>query len=281
MGYRAPVPNVLPVDWLPGRIFTTEDDPDRVQVPHEAPEDVLRADNGWCSTHLMVEDVDLSRVSTSWRYKTGFAKMVHGVLLPQECQALIECSNKKGFTPALLNIGLRKQQYRPEIRLNHRCIVDEGVVAEVLWQRLRDIVPSEWHGRNAQSINERMRFLCYHEPEQRFDAHFDGDFTRAGDHPRAGETSCITLQVYLNDGFSGGHTSFICKNDEAPVKVIPRQGSVLAFSQNLLHEGSAVEAGIKYTMRTEVMYAPKDQPLRSGTGQLQLDAASDSSKVPD
>lgn len=34
----------------------------------------------------------------------------------------------------------------------------------------------------------------------------------------------------------------------------PLAGSVLLFTQDLLHEGSEVKAGIKYTMRSEVMY---------------------------
>ena len=31
---------------------------------------------------------------------------------------------------------------------------------------------------------------------------------------------------------------------------------LLVFTQNLLHEGSLVRQGVKYTMRTEVMYRP-------------------------
>ena len=41
----------------------------------------------------------------------------------------------------------------------------------------------------------------------------------------------------------------------------PKGGSALVFTQNLLHEGSLVKKGIKYTMRTEIMYRQK--PVKS------------------
>ena len=37
-------------------------------------------------------------------------------------------------------------------------------------------------------------------------------------------------------------------------KVQPCAGSVLMFSQDLRHEGSLVKGGVKYVIRTEVMY---------------------------
>ena len=71
--------------------------------------------------------------------------------------------------------------------------------------------------------------------------------------------SRITIQMYLHDvpeGF-GGATTFIGK-DEGNFACQPRCGSALIFTQNLLHEGSLVKEGIKYTMRTEVMYRPNE-----------------------
>jgi|EP00670_Eutreptiella_braarudii_P005862 hypothetical protein len=254
----APQPTILKVDWLPGRVFTVKDDPDRALQPHVLPK-VLAKEQRWDKDHLSTEAVDVSLAETGafrCRDPATFAMLVHGVLLPEECKALIAMANTKGFTPALLNIGYGRQQYMPEIRLNQRCIIDEPHVADLLWQRLQHVIPKEWHGRCAQSVNERLRILCYHEPGQVFEAHFDGNFTRRGDHPRAGETSFVTLQVYLNEGFTGGHTSFISRDHEKVAKVAPTQGSVLMFSQDLFHEGSPIEDGFKYTLRTEVMYAP-------------------------
>lgn len=37
----------------------------------------------------------------------------------------------------------------------------------------------------------------------------------------------------------------------------PRQGSVLLFNHHITHDGGTVESGLKYLMRTEVMYSKK------------------------
>ena len=66
----------------------------------------------------------------------------------------------------------------------------------------------------------------------------------------------LTLQLYLNDVplEAGGQTTFLDDAQRHRVPFEPRAGSALLFSQNLLHEGSLLRAGHKYTMRTDVMY---------------------------
>ncbi|MGK3760948.1 MAG: hypothetical protein ACI8RD_013266, partial [Bacillariaceae sp.] len=85
--------------------------------------------------------------------------------------------------------------------------------------------------------------------------------------------SYLTFLIYLNDNFDGGETKFYypvstttsTNNDNDNEKtslvargVIPKRGSVLVFPQgntaSLLHEGSAVTKGIKYVIRTDVLY---------------------------
>lgn len=57
-------------------------------------------------------------------------------------------------------------------------------------------------------------------------------------------------------GLLGGATSFIGEYDaKDAVRVFPKAGSVLIFQQrNLIHGGDDVFRGVKYTMRTDVMY---------------------------
>jgi hypothetical protein len=77
--------------------------------------------------------------------------------------------------------------------------------------------------------------------------------------------SRLTFLIYLNDGcaFEGGCTTFFIPAatvgvlDAWPVK--PVAGSVMAFPHGdtggaLLHEGSAVFAGEKQIIRTDVLY---------------------------
>ena len=85
-----------------------------------------------------------------------------------------------------------------------------------------------------------------------FKAHNDGKYMR----PDGSQASFITIQLYLNEGMQGGNTTFLSDDDDAEkaVGVEPRVGRVLVFQHNIRHEGSLLSAGIKYTMRTDIMY---------------------------
>ncbi|KAJ5788381.1 Prolyl 4-hydroxylase alpha subunit [Penicillium paradoxum] len=55
----------------------------------------------------------------------------------------------------------------------------------------------------------------------------------------------------------GGATSFMADMDSRdPVRIFPKTGSILIFQQrNLFHGGDDVFRGVKYTVRTDVMFA--------------------------
>lgn len=74
----------------------------------------------------------------------------------------------------------------------------------------------------------------------------------------------FTIHLYLNDSqqevgksvdLIGGATSFLSRGEEHKVDVDPKAGRVLIFQhRGLLHSGDAVKKGIKYTMRTDIVY---------------------------
>ena len=76
--------------------------------------------------------------------------------------------------------------------------------------------------------------------------------------------SHYTLQLYLNDAVDenptsdqvvGGETSFLSRDRKRRVDIQPKAGSVLLFQhEGLLHEGAVVKEGMKYTMRTDIVY---------------------------
>lgn len=83
--------------------------------------------------------------------------------------------------------------------------------------------------------------------------------------PDGEERSYVTLHLYLNESdtsapegkLEGGATTFhSCSyNDDLKLDVEPKTGRVLIFQhRNLLHSGADVTAGIKLTMRTDLMY---------------------------
>ncbi|KAI9701928.1 MAG: hypothetical protein M1836_001272 [Candelina mexicana] len=128
-------------------------------------------------------------------------------------------------------------------------------------------------------LNKRMRFLRYGRG-QFFREHCDGSYN----NEKTGEKSFYTLHLYLNDSvqghlasttlptqheltqttdeleeepLQGGATTFHSDdaNNKKTLDVHPKAGRVLIFQHNgLLHSGNDVTAGVKYTMRTDLMY---------------------------
>ncbi len=169
---------------------------------------------------------------------------IAGVLRPAECAAMIERIKALGPTAAPITTAAGFVM-RPDIRNNTRVMFDDVPLAADLFARIAATVPARLCDRRPAGVNERFRCYCY-EPGQRFALHYDGAFTRS-----ASERSELTLMVYLNDGFDGGTTVF----HDFGVEVPPRAGSALMFQHQLLHEGCVVQSGVKYVLRTDVMYA--------------------------
>jgi predicted 2-oxoglutarate/Fe(II)-dependent dioxygenase YbiX len=160
-----------------------------------------------------------------------------------ECAAWIASAAAEGFEEA--TVSTRKGALRDEsVRNNSRVVRDDVALAAMVWRRLRDHVPAFLDGRQATGINERFRFYRY-APGERFAGHVDGAYRRAN-----GEESRLTLMIYLNDDFTGGETAF------AETVVTPRRGTVLLFRHALFHEGRPVGQGIKYVLRSDVMFNP-------------------------
>ena len=184
----------------------------------------------------------------SLRGDGAFCRLLPHVLTRTECQAVIDRAERKGFEPALLNIGGGRQVYAPDTRNSDRVIFDDTAFAERLFGRIRHLLPSHYGPHSMVGLNERMRILRY-GPGHDFKPHCDGSFARDD------STSLWTLMLYLNDGFDGGSTRF----HPDMTTVIPKAGSVLVFYHGLCHEGEQVRAGTKYAIRTDVMFRLKDE----------------------
>jgi prolyl 4-hydroxylase len=129
-------------------------------------------------------------------------------------------------------------------RNNTRVMFDDPELAARMFDRVRAQVPQTISGRRVVGANERLR--CYRYAEgQRFAPHYDGAFERDDF-----ERSKLTFIVYLNDGFGGGETALL-DLDEV---IVPRTGSALLFQHAILHEGCAVTSGVKYAVRSDIMY---------------------------
>src|SRR5262245_28980360 len=171
---------------------------------------------------------------------------ISDVLTPIECQALIALAAARGFDEATI-IAYDGPRLDKETRNNDRVIVDDFDLAKRLWDRVRELMPPMRQGRQVRGLNERFRFYRY-APGQKFSWHADAPFVRA-----TGESSLLTFMIYLNEGYQGGATRF----DSFAVQ--GRLGMALVFEHGLIHEGGAVFEGVKYVLRSDVMFGPVGQ----------------------
>jgi hypothetical protein len=56
--------------------------------------------------------------------------------------------------------------------------------------------------------------------------------------------------IYLNEVEDGGQTTFL----ELGAAIEPKPGRALLFQHPVLHEGSEVRAGVKYAIRSDIMF---------------------------
>ncbi|PPJ51637.1 hypothetical protein CBER1_08817 [Cercospora berteroae] len=241
---------------------------------------------------IIVDRIDFAK-STLPCYADLYAVVLDNVLSPEECKRFIsaaEGTTNGEWERAMINIGGGRQELHTDARNCGRIIWDSREIVAKIWKRIehlpevREIVRLE----NVPTIfgngpakrgeiwtltrpNERMRFLKYVGGEY-FRPHCDGAY----ETPDKKERSYFTMHLYLNSGgvlskeelaklsaeyrknvLIGGATTFHSPNMDRSkdIDVLPKTGRVLIFQhQNLLHSGDDVLRGVKYTMRTDLMY---------------------------
>ncbi|EKJ72381.1 hypothetical protein NXS19_004163 [Fusarium pseudograminearum] len=217
------------------------------------------------------------------QYDGHTALVLDNVISADECRELLSLAeasvpldeeNQSAWKPALVSGGDGYETRAPGYRESDRIIWDQQTIVDRLWERclhadgLRDllaVVPHEPWMKGGKwvfsRLNDRMRFLKY-SPGQFFKPHCDGAYFYTEGPGKEFETF-YTVHLYLNDSaendpaseLQGGATSFLDRRGEKRVDVNPKAGSVLIFQhKGLFHEGALVNRGIKYTMRTDILY---------------------------
>ncbi len=175
--------------------------------------------------------------------------LIHNVFNDIECNDMIEYSESIGFKQASSYIDkYGKEHVFSEIRKSLRCMVDDDKFPNILYERIKHVIPKYYDNKKFSHINKRLRFLKY-ECSDHFaihqDKHYKDDIN----------ISLITVLIYLNESYIGGHTKFYTsEKDNICYNVIPHIGLVCLMDQNILHSVPKIENGIKYVMRTELMY---------------------------
>jgi hypothetical protein len=174
-------------------------------------------------------------------------QLIENFLSNSECSHFIELADSSEMHKATINTpdGMKVQS---ELRGNDRLIFDDPDLASSLWGRLKEQIELKqvidrdgiWE---AYGLNERFKIYRY-EGGQYFGLHHDDNFVRE----KGKDQSFQTLIMYLNEGYEGGQTGFMDGDIE------PKEGRALIFAQMLLHEGIPVKSGVKYVLRTDMMY---------------------------
>lgn len=168
-------------------------------------------------------------------------KLINGFLEPERCAEIIAHADALGYDEAPINT-LQGAEIFKEVRNNNRVMYDDFELADELLLKVLPYLSREYGYWKLHSLNERFRIYRY-QREQCFRWHRDGSFMRT-----PGEESKITFMIYLNEGFAGGETEF------QHCRITPREGAALLFPHPLTHQGAPVEDGVKYVLRTDVMY---------------------------
>jgi prolyl 4-hydroxylase len=159
----------------------------------------------------------------------------------QKCNDYIKNGELIGYEPATVTTDKGTKRLE-EFRNNDRIIYKDFALANEIWKELEPFALLQIGNSKAIGLNELFRFYKY-QIGQQFKKHRDQSFIR-----NEFECSYFTFMIYLNDNYEGGETTF------NHLLIKPKQGMALLFLHDLEHEGTSVTNGIKYVLRTDVMY---------------------------
>merc|ERR1712205_266059 len=136
---------------------------------------------------------------------------------------------------------------------------NDAALAQQLYERVKQVVPDRYVHDDVEwtrcGLNERWRW-CKYVKGQKFGTHVDAVY-----HRNANEKSFYTVNVFLNDGskdFRGGRTLFFQPHGSAVTfGAVAKPGLAVIFNQfpeKIRHCGEVLFGGVKYLMRTDVMY---------------------------
>ena len=168
---------------------------------------------------------------------------IHDFLTSFECEELIQFSEAIGFEAADVQINSEERQLISDIRNNERVNYTSQDWANTWWSKLAIVELPIIGNKRAIGLSPHFRFYKY-QSGQKFNMHRDG-IQMVDGH----QTFC-TLLVYLNQGFVGGSTKF----RQEDLEITPKTGTALLFKHRLWHQGTVLESGTKYVLRTDVVY---------------------------
>lgn len=168
-----------------------------------------------------------------------FVYQIDNLLTPEECRKYIDMFKQ---TELVEDIDDKHRKY-------HRIQFDDQELADKLYIHIKSYLSNKIK-KIADGMNGHIRLSMY-EPNQFFGIHKDGiNFDKTNNQ----RMSYATLNIFLNEDFEGGETTFYMK-DKKTVKFVckPKIGSGAFFYSQQYHEGNKIISGNKYLLRTDFM----------------------------
>ncbi|SCU89710.1 LANO_0D06084g1_1 [Lachancea nothofagi CBS 11611] len=174
----------------------------------------------------------------------------------QVCQEICASLSQPGVMELFEQKGTKEYAER----LNERFATNDAAVAQLLWEKLYKCIAKNEHILhnlkfiNAKGLNPQIRAYRY-EKGHRFAKHYDSSIVV----PKMGSTHW-TLLLYLSGGdqLVGGDTIFYSSQQTDVTAVHPQVGMALLHKHGddcLLHEAQEVYRGVKWVLRSDVVFA--------------------------
>ena len=167
-----------------------------------------------------------------------FLYIIDNILTDKECERYIRIFNnpKKVET-----INTKKRKY-------HRVIFIDEDLANKLYDKVKDFIPKKIKNK-VVGLNKYIRLRKY-DKGQFFGIHKDG----INVDKETSSMSYATLNIFLNENFEGGNTTFYLKDKKTiNIKAKPKAGRGSFFYSQQFHEGNKIISGNKYLLRTDLM----------------------------
>ncbi|KAF9041601.1 hypothetical protein BJ165DRAFT_1350056 [Panaeolus papilionaceus] len=219
--------------------------------------------------------INWSTTAVSENYKTQYLKIIDNVFSDEECEAIKALATTDAeWAPAAVHYGLGKDEHyvQADYRNSDRILRLDHKASQEIFERLKpyvaDIAEIQdetpfsriiWNGPvdgiwRMVGMNERLTFLRY-GPGHFFKTHCDS-LPELPD----GRIGKVTVQIYLGEnGVQGGATR-VSGSNGTYFDVEPKKGRVLIFQhRHVYHSGEEVTSGLKYMLRSDLLYMHSDE----------------------
>lgn len=161
----------------------------------------------------------------------------------QQCKELVQFAETHGYYQSRF-----AGQVREEIRKSQTHHLKTIHILNKLIKLLEPCVPKVYEDKAFVELDREHVYIIKYDSGGFFQFHQDGTTYRGN------TKSFLTLQIYLNEDFTGGETLF-----QPDIVIKPEIGKLIIFDHKLWHSGNTV-TGTKYVLRFNALYHRPSNP---------------------